>query len=387
MKSLVKTVSLLICVMAVLSAMPAAPSALSEAEPQYGQIAAEDVNLREEPNTDSEILKEMPLGERVEILAQDNGWYRVISGDVIGYVRQDYLFFQSVGSRAAYVTDDGAKLRGAPSQTAYLVNQLRAGQGVQIKQMVGEWYFIIANDEFGYVHRTYLTLTNAAVASVNLLKSGMEGQEVRKLQQELNRRGFLNKDQVTGIFGSITRKAVVEFQKLAGVAADGIAGNDTLDKIYDTSNNIMKENATYNRVKGSVILLNWFKGGSEWLHKGARFTITDVKTGLSFNARRFGGWYHADSEPILASDTATMLRIAGGKWSWNRRAIWITYNGKTVAASMHCMPHLANPTPSNNFDGHFCIHLEGSKVHENSKECPRHQACVREAYSAGKSRS
>ena len=49
MKSLVKTVSLLICVMAVLSAMPAAPSALSEAEPQYGQIAAEDVNLREEP--------------------------------------------------------------------------------------------------------------------------------------------------------------------------------------------------------------------------------------------------------------------------------------------------------------------------------------------------
>ena len=329
----------------------------------------------------------MPLGERVEILAQDNGWYRVISGDVIGYVRQDYLFFQSVGSRAAYVTDDGAKLRGAPSQTAYLVNQLRAGQGVQIKQMVGEWYFIIANDEFGYVHRTYLTLTNAAVASVNLLKSGMEGQEVRKLQQELNRRGFLNKDQVTGIFGSITRKAVVEFQKLAGVAADGIAGNDTLDKIYDTSNNIMKENATYNRVKGSVILLNWFKGGSEWLHKGARFTITDVKTGLSFNARRFGGWYHADSEPILASDTATMLRIAGGKWSWNRRAIWITYNGKTVAASMHCMPHLANPTPSNNFDGHFCIHLEGSKVHENSKECPRHQACVREAYSAGKSRS
>ena len=79
-----------------------------------------------------------------------------------------------------------------------------------------------------------------------------------------------------------------------------------------------------------------------------------------------------------------MKRIAGGKWSWDRRAIWVTYNGKTVAASMHCMPHMANPTRSNNFDGHFCIHLYGSKVHENSKECPRHQACVKEAYRKGK---
>ena len=59
-------------------------------------------------------------------------------------------------------------------------------------------------------------------------------------------------------------------------------------------------------------------------------------------------------------------------------------NGKTVAASMHCMPHMANPTRSNNFDGHFCIHLEGSLVHENSKECPRHQAMVREAYRKGR---
>ena len=73
-------------------------------------------------------------------------------------------------------------------------------------------------------------------------------------------------------------------------------------------------------------------------------------------------------------------------FSWNRRPIWVTYNGKTVAASMHTMPHMANPTKSNGFDGHFCIHLLNSKVHANSKECPRHQACVQEAYRAGKAK-
>ena len=124
--------------------------------------------------------------------------------------------------------------------------------------------------------------------------------------------------------------------------------------------------------------------GNEWLNKGARFTVTDVRTGKSFRARRFGGWYHADSEPITKEDTAVMKSLEG--FSWNRRPIWVTYNGKTVAASMHTMPHMANPTKSNGFDGHFCIHLLNSKVHANSKACPRHQACVQEAYRAGKAK-
>ncbi len=167
-------------------------------------------------------------------------------------------------------------------------------------------------------------------------------------------------------------------------SADGIAGTQTLKTLYDSANKLKKETANLTKLKGTVIMFDWFKGGNEWLHKGARFTVTDVKTGLSFRARRFGGWYHADVEPITSGDTAIMKRIAGGKWSWDRRPIWVTYAGKTVAASMHCMPHMSNPTRSNNFDGHFCIHLKNSKVHETSKPCPRHQACVQSAYRAGK---
>ena len=49
---------------------------------------------------------------------------------------------------------------------------------------------------------------------------------------------------------------------------------------------------------------------------------------------------------------------------------------------MHSMPHMANPTRTNGFDGHFCIHFNGSKVHENSKACPRHQKMVQYAYNA-----
>ena len=353
---------------------------------ETGTITAEGVNLREQANTESNALRVLSLGSEAEVLAQEGSWYRVMLPDeTVGYIRQDYIFVQSGGSRGAYVLDDNTALRGGPDAHTYVVAQLSAGQGVRVKRVVGEWYFVNANEQAGYVHRQHLSMTTAAMASASMLKQGMEGAEVERLQQELYRRGFLGKDGLTGSYSSATRKAVLEYQQAAGLSsADGVAGAETLSSIYDSGNDLRKETATFTQLKGSVILLDWFEGGEEWLHKGAKFTVTDVRTGLSFRARRFGGWYHADVEPITAEDTAIMKRIAGGTWSWNRRPIWVTYDGKTVAASMHCMPHMANPTRSNNFDGHFCIHLKGSKVHENSKECPRHQACVTEAYRAGR---
>lgn len=355
---------------------------------EFGQITGDAVKLREDPSTENDlnVLAEIPINTEVEVLAEENGWYRVLYGDIVGYVRQDLIFINSKGTRAAYVLEDGVKLRGGPSQNSYVVTEMAGGQGVKVKDMVGDWYFVVTNDYVGYVHRTYLMMTRSSTAAGNLLKVGMEGQEVKRLQTELNDRGFLTKNDVTGVYGAKTRKAVQEFQKACGLPdADGVAGTDTLMAIYDPSNRVQKENATFNRLKGSVILLDWFKGGADWLSRGSYFTITDVKTGLSFKARRFGGWYHADSEPASAADTAIMKRIAGGRWSWDRRAIWVTIGSKTVAASMHCMPHMANPTKNDNFDGHFCVHLYNSKVHETGQPCPRHQSKVQAAYKAGKS--
>lgn len=356
----------------------------SALDTQIGIVTADQVNLRKQPSKDAEILAKLPLGTELSVISNENGWYRVLYGEEVGYIHKDYLFVNTTGSRGGYVQSDGAVLRGGPSLTAYPIMNLSAGQGLRVKAIVGEWYYVVVNDQGGYVHRSYLSMTESSTASgASLLKLGMEGAEVKKLQQALYKRGFLEKEYITGSYGAKTRTAVLEYQKTAGLSsADGIAGKETLSSIYDSSNKLTKENALYTQLKGSVILLDWFKGGSEWLEKGARFTVTDVRTGKSFRARRFGGWYHADSEPITAADTAVMKSLEG--FSWNRRPIWITYNGKTVAASMHTMPHMANPTKSNGFDGHFCIHLYNSKVHETGRACPRHQACVQEAYRAGK---
>lgn len=357
-------------------------TARAEEVGETGQIMADGVKVRKSPDTKSDALTELNCGEAVTVLAEDGNWYRVKFGDVLGYVRKDYVFTNSAGSRGAYAVSDTAVLMGAPSQNSYVVCSLVAGQGLKVKALIGEWYYAVVDSHAGYIHRTDVTISSSAVAGMGMLKQGMKGEEVMKLQRALYDRGFLTKDNISGTFTSQTRKAVMEYQQAMGLSADGIAGSATLSTVYDSSNKLEKANADFYRLKGTVVLLDWFKGGNEWLHKGARFTVTDVRTGKSFRAKRFGGWYHADSEPITKYDTSIIKSLEG--FSWNRRPIWVTYNGKTVAASMHTMPHMANPTPSNGFDGHFCIHLYHSKVHANSKECPRHQRCVQEAYSAGK---
>ncbi|MCB8815508.1 peptidoglycan-binding domain-containing protein [Desulfosporosinus shakirovi] len=59
-----------------------------------------------------------------------------------------------------------------------------------------------------------------------LLKMGSSGASVKKLQTKLAAAGF-NPGKIDGIFGSLTRGAVLAFQKSKGLAQDGIVGIKT----------------------------------------------------------------------------------------------------------------------------------------------------------------
>lgn len=66
------------------------------------------------------------------------------------------------------------------------------------------------------------------------LKKGMTGEDVKKLQQALIDLGYLN-DKADGAFGSNTHSAVVMFQAVNGLSADGLAGKKTQDVLYSGS--------------------------------------------------------------------------------------------------------------------------------------------------------
>lgn len=71
------------------------------------------------------------------------------------------------------------------------------------------------------------------MATYNQIGYGARGSDVEKLQEMLNKNGAqLNVD---GIYGTKTQSAVEEYQRKNGLAANGIADEQTLGKIYDLS--------------------------------------------------------------------------------------------------------------------------------------------------------
>ena len=56
-----------------------------------GKVSVETAKLREQPNTDCKVLELISEGEEVEILSQENDWYKIKYKKITGYVRQDLL--------------------------------------------------------------------------------------------------------------------------------------------------------------------------------------------------------------------------------------------------------------------------------------------------------
>ncbi len=76
--------------------------------------------------------------------------------------------------------------------------------------------------------------TEAAIGSV--IKAGMRGDGVIRLQQKLISLGFLS-GMADGVAGSKTVEAIKKFQLSQNLEADGIAGVVTLSRLYDNSSN------------------------------------------------------------------------------------------------------------------------------------------------------
>ena len=67
-------------------------------------------------------------------------------------------------------------------------------------------------------------------AAARTLKVGSRGDDVKRLQENLNTLGF-DTGKPDGIFGNGTKNAVIAFQKSKGLTADGIVGTGTQNAI------------------------------------------------------------------------------------------------------------------------------------------------------------
>ncbi|MBQ2956651.1 MAG: peptidoglycan-binding protein [Clostridia bacterium] len=237
-----------------------------------------------------------------------------------------------------------------------------------------------------------------------LLSKGDKGEQVNLLIMRLTELGYLTDTKPT-YYDSDVHDAVKWFQNTNLLDSDGIAGPKTLKTLYSKSamsaDEGMKDNVSSGEPEevegekievsiGTVLNIDWFSSeGDRYYNRrtgamcdGAVVIITDVDSGLSFRAKRGGGYNHADMEPLTAYDTWVMYQIYDEEWTWKRHAVYITLeNGISLAASINGMPHGSGSISNNNFDGHFCAHFLNSRTHGTDRVDPDHQAAVKKAAS------
>lgn len=121
------------------------------------------LNVREEPNTDSKWVGKMYEGSGGTILEMGDGWVKIESGNVTGWVSSDYILTGEAGKAAALevcelvfeVESDALKVRSAP--TTEEDNKLRAIYG-------GETYPVVTVQEDGWIEIQYKEGKNGWVA-------------------------------------------------------------------------------------------------------------------------------------------------------------------------------------------------------------------------------
>ena len=83
----------------------------------------------------------------------------------------------------------------------------------------------------------FCLIFSVTVTSVFALsKIGSRSEEVRQIQTALKQRGYFTSS-IDGIYGTLTKNAVINFQKDNGLSTDGIAGEKTLKALGITDGN------------------------------------------------------------------------------------------------------------------------------------------------------
>ena len=105
-------------------------------------ISTGGINFREEPNTDSKVLKVFIQNAKITILAENGEWYKIKHNDQIGYVIKTYVSEKKVETTSRSSVDRTANTASKEDTVKEENNTSSKGQEVAnyVKQFVGHRY-------------------------------------------------------------------------------------------------------------------------------------------------------------------------------------------------------------------------------------------------------
>lgn len=129
--------------------------------------------------------------------------------------------------------------------------------------------------------------TTTGTATKNYYTIGDSGNEVKEIQEMLLALGYTLTNKTSdktkgadGIYGQLTKKAIIDFQRKVGLTADGLAGTATIAALKDATNTIstktVEVTANVLNVRSGPGTTYFVIGG---LKKSTQITLTEINDG------------------------------------------------------------------------------------------------------------
>lgn len=152
------------------------------------------VNVRSIPSEDGEILGKLYDESVGEFIEEEDGWYKITSGSVTGYVKAEYCvtgdeavdLAKEVGRRIATVTTTTLKVREEPSLDATVLGLVPIQDQLLVTEEMDDWVKVNIEEGDGYVSLDYVTLSTEFVKA-----ESKEEEEARLAKEEAERKAAL----------------------------------------------------------------------------------------------------------------------------------------------------------------------------------------------------
>ena len=150
------------------------------------------VTVRSEPSSEAEAVGQMFKGDGGDIVEQTEGWTKISSGNVEGYVSNEYLLFgeeaynqaQTEAELTATSLTGGLRIREEASTDAKILKNVEEGAKLDVVDAGGEgseWVQVeYAQDKTGYVSAEYVDVQYE-------LGEAMTMEEIEKKEEEEKR--------------------------------------------------------------------------------------------------------------------------------------------------------------------------------------------------------
>lgn len=135
-----------------------------------------NLNVRETPSTSGKLVGKMRNHAAGEVLEVKDGWAKIQSGEVTGYVSCDYFLVgadavnaaKNLVETVAIAKENGLNVRQDPSTDSPVMTQIAKGEELEFVEDLEDWIHVMVDDEDAYVFSDFVQVETKLDTAISM---------------------------------------------------------------------------------------------------------------------------------------------------------------------------------------------------------------------------